>query len=46
MQQASRISDYTAFMYLGHLVEYGTTEEIFTKPMLQETNDYVTGRFG
>jgi phosphate transport system ATP-binding protein len=46
MQQASRVSDYTAFMYLGHLVEYGPTPEIFTKPKLQETEDYVTGRFG
>jgi phosphate transport system ATP-binding protein len=46
MQQASRISDYTAFMYLGHLVEYGPTTDIFTNPELPETNDYVTGRFG
>jgi phosphate transport system ATP-binding protein len=46
MQQASRISDYTAFMYLGHLVEYGETTEIFTNPRLPETNEYVTGRFG
>jgi phosphate transport system ATP-binding protein len=46
MQQASRISDYTAFMYLGRLVEYGPTADIFTKPRLNETNDYVTGRFG
>jgi phosphate transport system ATP-binding protein len=46
MQQASRISDYTAFMYLGHLVEYGATTDIFTNPELPETNDYVTGRFG
>jgi phosphate transport system ATP-binding protein len=46
MQQASRISDYTAFMYLGHLVEYGATPDIFTNPHLTETNDYVTGRFG
>jgi phosphate transport system ATP-binding protein len=46
MQQASRISDYTAFMYLGHLVEYGATTDIFTNPKLPETNDYVTGRFG
>jgi phosphate transport system ATP-binding protein len=46
MQQASRISDYTAFMYLGHLVEYGATTDIFTNPQLPETNDYVTGRFG
>jgi phosphate transport system ATP-binding protein len=46
MQQASRISEYTAFMYLGHLVEYGATIDIFTNPELAETNDYVTGRFG
>ncbi len=46
MQQASRISDYTAFMYLGCLIEYGPTSRVFTKPMLQETEDYVTGRFG
>ncbi len=46
MQQASRISDYTAFMYLGHVIEYGPTVEIFTRPMLNETNSYVTGRFG
>lgn len=46
MQQASRVSDYTAFMYLGHLIEYGPTQQLFTKPMLKETEDYVTGRFG
>ncbi len=46
MQQASRISDYTALMYLGRLVEYGPTLDIFTKPKLKETEDYVTGRFG
>ncbi|HBE71557.1 MAG TPA: phosphate ABC transporter ATP-binding protein [Planctomycetaceae bacterium] len=46
MQQASRISDYTAFMYLGRLIEFGPTNQIFTKPMLKETEDYVTGRFG
>ena len=46
MQQASRSSDYTAFMYLGQLVEYGPTVDIFTKPKLRETSDYVTGRFG
>jgi phosphate transport system ATP-binding protein len=46
MQQASRISDYTAFMYLGHMIEYGLTSTIFTKPQLVETEDYVTGRFG
>ncbi len=46
MQQASRISDYTAFMYLGRLIEYGKTATIFTKPQLKETEDYITGRFG
>jgi len=46
MQQAARASDYTAFMYLGRLVEFGPTEEIFLKPQLKETEDYVTGRFG
>jgi phosphate transport system ATP-binding protein len=46
MQQASRISDYTAFMYLGRLVEFGPTDEIFLQPKLKETEDYVTGRFG
>ncbi|MEX0866923.1 MAG: phosphate ABC transporter ATP-binding protein PstB [Pirellulales bacterium] len=46
MQQASRISDFTALMYLGRLIEYGPTVEIFTNPQLPETEDYVTGRFG
>jgi phosphate transport system ATP-binding protein len=46
MQQASRVSDFTALMYLGRLVEYGPTPEIFTRPRLPETEDYVTGRFG
>jgi phosphate transport system ATP-binding protein len=46
MQQASRVSDYTAFMYLGHLVEYGPTDILFQNPRLRETRDYVTGRFG
>ncbi|MDZ4774107.1 MAG: phosphate ABC transporter ATP-binding protein PstB [Planctomycetota bacterium] len=46
MQQASRASDYTAFMYLGRLVEYGPTNDIFLTPHLPETEDYVTGRFG
>jgi len=46
MQQASRISDFTAFMYLGELVEFGVTEQIFMKPVKQETEDYITGRFG
>ncbi len=46
MQQASRVSDNTAFMYLGRLVEYGPTETLFLSPSLRETEDYVTGRFG
>jgi phosphate transport system ATP-binding protein len=46
MQQASRVSDYTAFMYLGRLIEYGPTSAIFTRPKLKETESYVTGRFG
>jgi phosphate transport system ATP-binding protein len=46
MQQAQRASDYTAFMYLGRLVEYGPTEDLFVRPHLKETEDYVTGRFG
>ena len=46
MQQASRASDYTAFIYLGRLIEYGPTSDIFTIPVLQETESYVTGRFG
>jgi phosphate transport system ATP-binding protein len=46
MQQASRLSDYTAFLYLGRLIEYGPTADIFTRPKLKETESYVTGRFG
>ena len=46
MQQAARVSDFTAFMYLGRLIEYGPTADIFTNPKLTETSDYVTGRFG
>lgn len=46
MQQAARISDYTAFMYLGELIEVGPTEKIFTNPEKKLTEDYVTGRFG
>ncbi|HVZ91861.1 MAG TPA: phosphate ABC transporter ATP-binding protein PstB [Rhizomicrobium sp.] len=46
MQQASRTSDYTAFMYLGELVEYGPTEKIFTAPENKRTEQYITGRFG
>ena len=46
MQQAARCSDYTAYMYLGDLVEFGTTEDVFFKPQRKETEDYITGRFG
>ncbi|SFV67494.1 Phosphate transport ATP-binding protein PstB (TC 3.A.1.7.1) [hydrothermal vent metagenome] len=46
MQQASRISDYTAFMYLGDLIEYDKTENIFLNPKEKRTEDYITGRFG
>jgi phosphate transport system ATP-binding protein len=46
MQQAARVSDVTAYMYLGDLVEVGETEQIFLKPRRQETEDYITGRFG
>ena len=46
MQQASRASDYTAFMFLGELVEYGATEDVFTAPKNKRTEDYITGRFG
>ncbi len=46
MQQAARISDYTAFLFMGELVEFGPTEKIFTKPDNKLTEDYITGRFG
>jgi phosphate transport system ATP-binding protein len=46
MQQAARVSDYTAYMYLGELIEFGQTDEIFIKPKKQKTEDYITGRFG
>jgi len=46
MQQASRVSDYTAYMYLGSLIEFGKTDELFIKPKRKETEDYITGRFG
>ncbi|WP_345533955.1 phosphate ABC transporter ATP-binding protein PstB [Viridibacterium curvum] len=46
MQQAARISDYTAYMYLGELIEFGETDKIFVKPQRKETEDYITGRFG
>jgi len=46
MQQAARVSDYTAFMYLGEMVEFGHTNEIFTNPSKKQTEDYITGRYG
>ena len=46
MQQAARVSDYTAYMYLGELIEYGDTDMIFTRPGRKETEDYITGKFG
>ncbi len=46
MQQAARVSDFTAYMYLGNLVEFGVTDQIFLKPERKETEDYITGRFG
>jgi phosphate transport system ATP-binding protein len=46
MQQAARVSDFTAYMYLGELIEYGVTDEIFIKPGKKQTEDYITGRFG
>jgi phosphate transport system ATP-binding protein len=46
MQQAARVSDYTAYMYLGELIEVGDTKQIFVKPAKKQTEDYITGRFG
>ena len=46
MQQAARVSDYTAFMYMGNLVEYSSTNQIFTNPSKKQTEDYITGRYG
>ncbi len=46
MQQAARVSDFTAFLYLGRLIEFGRTDQIFTNPTQKETEDYITGRFG
>jgi phosphate transport system ATP-binding protein len=46
MQQAARVSDFTAYMYLGELIEFGVTDEIFIKPRMKQTEDYITGRFG
>ncbi|PCJ29986.1 MAG: phosphate ABC transporter ATP-binding protein [Gammaproteobacteria bacterium] len=46
MQQAARVSDYTAFMYMGKLIEFGATDELFTNPQEKQTEDYITGRYG
>jgi ABC-2 type transport system ATP-binding protein len=46
MQQAARVSDFTAFMYLGRMLEYSKTDDLFTNPRVKETEDYITGRFG
>jgi phosphate transport system ATP-binding protein len=46
MQQAARVSDFTAYMYIGELIEFGETDQIFLRPMRKETEDYITGRFG
>jgi phosphate transport system ATP-binding protein len=46
MQQAARVSDFTAFFYKGYIIEFGATKQIFTNPVEKETEDYITGRFG
>ena len=46
MQQAARVSDFTGFFYLGHLVEFGDTNQVFTRPANERTEAYITGRFG
>jgi phosphate transport system ATP-binding protein len=46
MQQAARVSDYTAFMYMGELIEMGRTNDVFLTPTVKQTEDYITGRFG
>ena len=46
LQQAARVSDFTAYMYLGDLIEFGITDELFIKPKMKQTEDYITGRFG
>ena len=46
MQQAARVSDYTAFMYMGNMVEFDATDNIFTNPAEKQTEDYITGRYG
>lgn len=46
MQQAARVSDYTAFMYMGEMIEFGATDQLFTNPSVKQTEDYITGRYG
>ncbi len=46
MQQAARVSDYTAFMYMGDMIEFGDTDQLFTNPTKKQTEDYITGRYG
>jgi phosphate transport system ATP-binding protein len=46
MQQAGRVSDFTAFLYMGRLIEFGETTQLFTQPKEKQTEDYITGRFG
>ena len=46
MQQAARVSDFTAFLYLGELIEFGKTDTLFTNPKERQTEDYITGRYG
>lgn len=46
MQQAARVSDYTAFMYMGEMVEFDSTHQLFTNPSKKQTEDYITGRYG
>jgi phosphate transport system ATP-binding protein len=46
MQQAARVSNFTAFMYLGEMVEFGPTQQLFTNPQQKQTEDYITGRYG
>jgi len=46
MQQAARVSDFTAFFFMGKLIEFGETNTLFTSPVEQQTEDYITGRFG
>ncbi|MEO6147093.1 MAG: phosphate ABC transporter ATP-binding protein, partial [Sulfuriferula sp.] len=46
MQQAARVSDFTAYMYLGEMIEFGKTDLVFTNPKQQATEDYITGKFG